>query len=91
MYTTKPDSPNCVFFLIDAASITNKIVVLTYHNGDKEWIAKEFDRVVDFLPCNYRLVYIRRVIYIRIRASRYANLETPAHPNLKMYNVVLLV
>ncbi|KAK1391175.1 hypothetical protein POM88_019353 [Heracleum sosnowskyi] len=62
-FTTKPDSPDCVFFLLDTRK-ADKIAVITYCSGDKEWTAREFDRVVDFLPCFCTPVYIRGILYI---------------------------
>ncbi|XP_074351008.1 F-box protein At3g56470-like [Apium graveolens] len=76
MSTTNPDSPNCVFFLVDAASNAHKIVVLSYRNGDKDWIFREFDRVVDFLPCNCRPVYIAGIMYIVSPYGQLASYDT---------------
>lgn len=62
-FTTMPDSPDCVFFLLDTSK-SDKIALLTYCNGDKEWTAREFDKVDDFLPCFCTPLYIRGILYI---------------------------
>lgn len=63
LFTTNPDSPDCVFFLLDTSK-DDKIAVITYCNGDKQWTAREFDKHVDFLSCVSSPIYIRRILYI---------------------------
>lgn len=61
--STQLDSPDYLVFLLDT-SHADKIALLTYRNGDKEWTAKQFDTVTDFLPCSCGLVYLRGMLYI---------------------------
>ncbi|KAK1355562.1 hypothetical protein POM88_048818 [Heracleum sosnowskyi] len=62
-FSTEPDSPDCIFFLLGTCH-ADKIAVLTYRNGDKEWTAKQFNTVTDFVPCPCDLVYHRGMLYI---------------------------
>ncbi|KAL1823168.1 hypothetical protein ACET3Z_009946 [Daucus carota] len=62
-FSTQPDSPDCVFFLVDA-SHAGKIALLTYRSGDKEWTAKQFDTVPNFARCSCSLVCLGGLLYI---------------------------
>ena len=42
------------------------IAVLTYCIGDKEWTAKQFYTVANFVPCSYNLVYSGGMLYLYI-------------------------
>ncbi|KAK1375277.1 hypothetical protein POM88_031470 [Heracleum sosnowskyi] len=61
--STQPDSPDCVFFLLDTCN-AEKFTIITYCNGDKEWTVKAFDRVANFHTCYCKLVYLREILYI---------------------------
>ncbi|XP_074323830.1 F-box/kelch-repeat protein At1g57790-like [Apium graveolens] len=63
-FSTDPDSPNCVFFLIDACSKGGKIVVITCRKGDMEWTTRKFGRGHDFVPCHCDPIYFRGILYI---------------------------
>ncbi|XP_074325857.1 uncharacterized protein LOC141663909 [Apium graveolens] len=62
--SAQPDSPDCVFFFVDTCDADDKVTILTYRNGDKEWSAKEFNKVTDFVHCSCKIVYLRGILYI---------------------------
>ncbi|XP_074324311.1 F-box protein At3g56470-like [Apium graveolens] len=62
-WSTQPDSPDCVFYLLDTCNIP-KIALFTYRNGDKNWTATQFDEVQNFWPHLCSLVYLHGVLYI---------------------------
>lgn len=67
MSSTQPESPDCVFFLLDTTcKNSDKVIyIITYHNGDKEWTAKEFStRLTNFKPCPCWPVYLDGILYI---------------------------
>ncbi|KAK1354099.1 hypothetical protein POM88_047355 [Heracleum sosnowskyi] len=64
-FSTVPTSPDCVFLLSDArCHESSKIAILTIHNGDKEWTARQFDRVDGFVPGTWIPIYFQQMFYL---------------------------
>ncbi|KAK1377458.1 hypothetical protein POM88_024202 [Heracleum sosnowskyi] len=64
-FSTDPTSPDCVFLLSDTRCLeSSKIAILTYHNGDKECTARQFDRVDDFVPCDCTPIFFQQMFYL---------------------------
>ncbi|XP_017250590.1 uncharacterized protein LOC108221206 [Daucus carota subsp. sativus] len=62
-FSTRPDSPDCVFCCVDADR-DDKIAVLTYRNGDKQWTARQFNMHPDFKPWNSLPHILDGILYI---------------------------
>ncbi|XP_074357873.1 F-box/kelch-repeat protein At1g57790-like [Apium graveolens] len=64
-FSTDPNSPDCVFLLLDAACPNSSTIrIMTYRNIDKEWTATQFERVDEFIPCSCVPIYIQGKFYI---------------------------
>ncbi|KAL1820136.1 hypothetical protein ACET3Z_015005 [Daucus carota] len=62
-FSTRPDSPDCVYCCVDADR-DDKIAVLTYRNGDKQWTARRFNMHPDFKPWNSLPHILDGILYI---------------------------
>ncbi|XP_074322220.1 F-box protein At3g56470-like isoform X2 [Apium graveolens] len=63
-FSARPDSPDCVFFLLDTHNASHNFVILTCRVGDKEWTARQFKPVPEFVPAHCRPVYLGGMLYI---------------------------
>ncbi|KAK1390273.1 hypothetical protein POM88_018451 [Heracleum sosnowskyi] len=65
-FSTDPKSPDCVFLISDGRCLdSQKIVILTYRNGDEQWTARKFNRVEQFVPCSICFsIYFQGMFYI---------------------------
>ncbi|KAK1365114.1 hypothetical protein POM88_040675 [Heracleum sosnowskyi] len=62
-FSTHPSSQDCVFCMVDNIQ-NDKIVILTYQNGDKQWTSRQFDVHPEFKPGNLLPHILGGILYI---------------------------
>ncbi|KAL1820531.1 hypothetical protein ACET3Z_015400 [Daucus carota] len=62
-FSTRPDSPDCVFCCVDASQV-DTIVVATYRNGDAQWTSRRFNKPPAFRPGNLLSHILAGILYI---------------------------
>ncbi|KAL1820518.1 hypothetical protein ACET3Z_015387 [Daucus carota] len=62
-FSTRPDSPDCVFCCVDASQV-DVIDVVTYRNGDAQWTARRFNKPPAFRPGNLLPHILVGILYI---------------------------